>query len=102
MLLNSNTYIVFLNTIFNLRCANQNFINSVAISEIRYRSVSMTDLLEDFETKKEAIRDEVELHIKKRDEANAEAQKYAKIRDELNQKTHEMREHAKEKIAEKK
>ncbi|WP_009887095.1 coiled-coil protein [Ferroplasma acidarmanus] len=61
----------------------------------------MTDLLEDFETKKEAIRDEVELHIKKRDEANAEAQKYAKIRDELNQKTHEMREHAKEKIAEK-
>jgi uncharacterized coiled-coil DUF342 family protein len=61
----------------------------------------MTDLLEDFETKKEAIRDEVELHIKKRDEANAEAQKYARIRDELNQKTHEMREHAKEKIAEK-
>lgn len=100
-MLNSNTYIVFLNTIFNQRCANQNFINSVAISEIRYRSVSMTDLLEDFETKKEAIRDEVELHIKKRDEANAEAQKYAKIRDELNQKTHEMREHAKEKIAEK-
>lgn len=77
------------------------FTNPSVLSEIRYRSVSMTDLLEDFETKKEAIRDEVELHIKKRDEANAEAQKYAKIRDELNQKTHEMREHAKEKIAEK-
>ncbi len=61
----------------------------------------MTDLLEDFETKKETIRDEVELHIKKRDEANAKAQEYAKKRDELNQKTHDMREHAKEKIAEK-
>ncbi len=61
----------------------------------------MTDLLEDFETKRESIREEVESHIKKRDEANAQAQKYAKIRDELNQKTHEMREQAKAKIAEK-
>ncbi len=65
------------------------------------RSVIMTDLLEDFETKKDTIQDEVERHIKKRDEANTEAQKYAKIRDDLNQQTHEMREKAKGKIAEK-
>ncbi len=66
-----------------------------------YRSVIMTDLLEEFESKRESLRAEVEEHIKKRDAANEEAQKFAKKRDELNAKTHKLREEAKSKIAEK-
>lgn len=61
----------------------------------------MSELLEEFEQKRENIRRIVEEHIKKRDEAAAESHRYAEERDLLNNKVHEMREEVKKKIAEK-
>ncbi|MCW6169466.1 MAG: phosphoserine phosphatase [Thermoplasmatales archaeon] len=61
----------------------------------------MTELLEEFDQKHAAIREQVEEHIKMRDEAAAESHKFAEQRDILNDKVHEMREEAKKKIAEK-
>jgi len=61
----------------------------------------MTELLEEFDQKHAAIREQVEEHIRKRDEAAAESHKFAEQRDILNNKVREMREEAKKKIAEK-
>lgn len=61
----------------------------------------MSELLEDFETKREFIRKIVEEHIKKRDDAAGESHKFAEERDILNNKVREMREEVKERIAEK-
>ncbi len=61
----------------------------------------MSELLDEFEGKREVIRQIVEEHIKKRDEAAAESHRYAEERDILNNKVHEMRDEVKKKIAEK-
>ncbi len=61
----------------------------------------MTELLEEFDQKHAAIRDQVEEHIRKRDEAAAESHKFAEQRDILNSKVREMREEAKKNISEK-
>ena len=61
----------------------------------------MSDLLEEFEQKKEVSREIVEEHVSKRDNASTEAHEYAQLRDELNTKVREMRDDVKRKIAEK-
>lgn len=61
----------------------------------------MSELLEDFEQKREFIRKIVEEHIRKRDDAAAESHRFAEERDILNNKVREMREEVKKKIAEK-
>ncbi len=61
----------------------------------------MSELLEDFEQKRELIRKIVEEHIEKRDEAAGESHRFAEERDILNNKVREMREEVKKKIAEK-
>ena len=61
----------------------------------------MSELLEEFEQKREVIRRIVEDHIRKRDDASDESHRYAEERDVLNGKVHEMREEVKKIIAEK-
>ncbi|MCL5783019.1 MAG: phosphoserine phosphatase, partial [Candidatus Thermoplasmatota archaeon] len=61
----------------------------------------MSDLLDEFEQKREIIRKIVEEHIRKRDDASSESHRFAEERDILNNKVREMRDEAKRKIAEK-
>ncbi|MEM3675957.1 MAG: coiled-coil protein [Thermoplasmataceae archaeon] len=61
----------------------------------------MSDLLEEFEQKRELLRRMVEEHIKKRDELAAESHKYAEERDTLNGMVRELREEVKKKITRK-
>lgn len=61
----------------------------------------MSDLLQEFEQKREVIRKIVEEHIKKRNEASQESHGYAEQRDTLNAKVREMRDDVKSKISEK-
>ncbi len=61
----------------------------------------MTDLLEEFEQKREHLRKLVEEHISKRDEAAQKSHEYAEKRDELNAKVREMREAVKAKMNQK-
>ena len=61
----------------------------------------MTELLDEFEEKREALRNIVEEHVRNRDRLSEESQKFAAERDVLNAKVRELRDAAKEKIAEK-
>ena len=61
----------------------------------------MTELLDEFEEKREALRNIVEEHVRNRDRLSEESQKFAAERDLLNAKVRELRDAAKEKIAEK-
>ncbi len=61
----------------------------------------MSDLLPELEQKRELLRNMVEEHIRKRDDAADESHYYAEERDKLNQKVREMREEVKKKIMEK-
>ncbi len=61
----------------------------------------MSDLLEDFEQKRQVLRQIVEEHIKKRDDLSAESHKYAEERDNLNSEVRELRDEIKKKIARK-
>ncbi len=61
----------------------------------------MTELLDEFEEKREALRNIVEEHVRNRDKLSEESQKYAYERDDLNAKVRELRDRAKERIAEK-
>ncbi|AKA48451.1 phosphoserine phosphatase [uncultured archaeon] len=61
----------------------------------------MSDLLQEFEQKREVIRKIVEEHVRKRDEASQFSHEQAEERDTLNAKVREMRDEAKKKIAEK-
>ncbi len=63
--------------------------------------VSMTELLQEFEQKRETIRQVVEDHVTKRDRAAEEAVYNAQQRDILNSRVKEMREQVKQLIAEK-
>ncbi len=65
------------------------------------RVIMSGELLEEFEHKRESIRDIVEDHVRKRDKLAEESQKNAQERDILNAKVRELRDIAKQKIAEK-
>ena len=61
----------------------------------------MTELLDEFEQKRESLRNIVEDHVRNRDRLSEESQRFAAERDQLNSRVRELRDVAKERISEK-